>query len=77
MISVIFSFCLQNEQTHGFSFLLPQLYARGALECFANPDLSSMHGVVAVEDICSGNWMSQLSADISMAWLQANGSLME
>jgi len=43
-----------------------------ALECFANPDLSSMHGVVAVEDICSGNWMSQLSADISMAWLQVD-----
>lgn len=33
---------------------------------------TSMLGVMAVEDICSGNWMAQLGSDMSLAWLQVD-----
>ena len=51
----------------------------GALERLGPGSTTSMLGVMAVEDICSGNWMSQLGSDMSLAWLQApkNWWLME
>lgn len=43
-----------------------------ALERLGPGSTTSMLGVMAVEDICSGNWMSQLGSDMSLAWLQVD-----
>lgn len=51
---------------------LEKLSDQCALGCLLDhSQLQSSHSV-PIEDLCSGNWMSQLTPDMSLAWLQVD-----